>query len=98
MMIMGVGYHLLPRLGGSPLIWRSLPKVHLWLANIGLALMVTGFFLRPSIQAGQHVLAAGGTLSAIGVFCFVINIWKTLDAGQVRLRQMRRAKPLPVSD
>ena len=98
MMIMGVGYHLLPRLGGSPLIWKSLPKVHLWLANIGLALMVAGFLLRPSIQTGQYVVAAGGSLSAIGVFCFVINIWKTLDAGQVRLRTLRRARPLPVSD
>jgi cbb3-type cytochrome oxidase subunit 1 len=98
MMIMGVGYHLLPRLGGSPLVWKSLPKVHLWFANIGLALMVAGFFLRPSIQAGQYVLAVGGSVSAIGVLCFVSNLWKTMDAGQVRLRAMRRAKPLPVSD
>ena len=98
MMIMGVGYHLLPRLGGSPLIWKSLPKVHLWLANIGLALMVTGFLLRPSIQAGQYVLALGGSFSAIGVLMFVANIWRTLDAGQGRLRTLQRARSLPVSD
>jgi cbb3-type cytochrome oxidase subunit 1 len=95
MMIMGVGYHLLPRLGGHPLMWKSLAKVHLWIANAGLGLMVAGFFLRPSIQSGQYVLAFGGSLSAIGVFCFVANIWKTLDAGQVRLKSLQRARQVP---
>ena len=98
MMIMGVGYHLLPRLGGSPLIWKSLAKVHLWVANIGLALMVLGFLLRPSFSWGQYVLGVGGSVSAIGVFMFVINIWRTLDAGQVRLREIKRARALPTND
>jgi cbb3-type cytochrome oxidase subunit 1 len=98
MMIMGVGYHLLPRLGGHPLMWKRLAKAHLWIANVGLGLMVTGFLLRPSIQAGQYVLALGGSISAIGVFFFVVNIWKTLDAGQVRLKSLERARPLPVSE
>lgn len=97
MMIMGVGYHLLPRLGGSPLIWKSLPQVHLWFANVGLALMVAGFLLRPSFVWGQYVVGVGGTLSAVGVLMFVINIWRTLDAGQIRLKDLKRARSLPTA-
>jgi cytochrome c oxidase cbb3-type subunit 1 len=99
MMIFGLGYHLLPRVGGSPLKWKWLAMFHLWIANAGLALMVAGFFLRPSYQTvGPRVLLVGGTLSAIGALSFVINIWKTLDAGIVRLAAMQRARPLPTRD
>ena len=98
MMIMGVGYHLLPRLGGSPLKWKSLGIVHWWIANAGLALMVAGFFLRPSFAVtGRAVLGTGAVLSATGTLMFVVNIWRTLDEGQVRLATMQRAKPLPTS-
>lgn len=96
MMIMGVGYHLLPRLGGSPLKWRSLAVFHWWIANAGLALMVAGFLLRPSFEVfGRGVLGIGAVLSAAGALMFVVNIWRTLDAGQVRLASMQRARPLP---
>lgn len=99
MMIMGVGYHLLPRIGGSPLRWKGLATIHWWTANIGLAGMVSGFLLRPSFEIpGQITLAVGGVLSASGAFMFVINIWKTLDAGQKRLASMQRARPLPVNE
>jgi cbb3-type cytochrome oxidase subunit 1 len=99
MMIFGVGYHLLPRLGGSPLRWKALPVFHLWAANAGLALMVAGFFLRPSFQsAGQATLAIGAIFSTSGALSFVVNIWRTLDAGQVRLASMQRARPLPVTE
>ena len=97
MMIFGVGYHLLPRLGGSPLRWRNLPIIHLWLGNTGLFFMVLGFFLRPSYeQVGGRVLGLGAVLSVSGALCFVINIWRTLDLGQARLASMHRARPLPV--
>lgn len=96
MMIMGVGYHLLPRLGGSPLKWRSLAVAHWWIANSGLALMVAGFFLRPSFEfSGRVVLGLGAALSASGALMFVANIWRTLDEGQIRLASMQRARPLP---
>ena len=95
MMIFGVGYHLLPRLGGSPLRWKWMPTFHLWIGNVGLALMVTGFMIRPSIQqAGQAVLAAGGICAATGALLFVINIWRTLDLGVVRLAAIQRARSL----
>ena len=99
MMIFGVGYHLLPRLGGSPLKWKWLASFHLWIANIGLALMVLGFMLRPSFNAeGQTVLAVGALFSATGALSFVVNIWRTLDAGAVRLAGLQRARPLPMGE
>lgn len=99
MMIFGVGYHLLPRLGGSPLRWKSLPVFHLWAGNAGLALMVSGFLIRPSLNSpGQLTLAIGALFSATGALSFVVNIWRTLDAGAVRLASMQRARPLPVRD
>jgi cbb3-type cytochrome oxidase subunit 1 len=96
MMIFGVGYQLLPRLGGSPLRWRWMPLFHLWIGNIGLALMVTGFFLRPSIQgAGQLTLAVGGVCAATGALVFVINIWRTLDLGAERRAAMLKGRSMP---
>jgi Cytochrome C and Quinol oxidase polypeptide I len=99
MMIFGVGYHLLPRLGGSPLRWKRLPIVHLWLGNAGLALMVTGFIVRPwSESPGRVILGIGALCSVAAALCFVVNIWRTLDVGEARLASMQRAKPLPVQE
>jgi cytochrome c oxidase cbb3-type subunit 1 len=99
MMIFGVGYHILPRVAGSPLKWRRLASLHWWMANAGLALMVAGFFLRPWFNSrGQMVLAIGAVLSATGALSFVVNIWSSLNAGAVRLASMQRAKPLPLKD
>jgi cytochrome c oxidase cbb3-type subunit 1 len=47
MMLFGVGYQLLPRLFGHQLHSKALAAAHWWLANGGLAAMVTGFFLTP---------------------------------------------------
>ena len=49
MMVFGVGYQLLPRLFGHKIQSRALAIAHWWLANVGLALMVLGFLLGPSI-------------------------------------------------
>ncbi len=99
MMIFGVGYHVLPRVAGAPLRWPRLGMVHWWLANVGLASMVTGFFLLPSFDApGRAVLVAGGTMAASGAFCFIVNIWRTVDLGSARAAavkiQARTALPL----
>ena len=99
MMIFGVGYHMLPRLAGSPLRWKGLANAHWFVANAGLALMVLGFFFRPSMNAtGQVVLALGAVLSASGAMSFVLNIWHSLNAGEIRLAGMQRAKPLPIQE
>ena len=99
MMIFGVGYHILPRVAGSPLKWKWLASLHWWIANAGLALMVAGFMLRPWVNStGQTVLAIGAVLSATGALSFVVNIWSSLNAGAVRLANMQRAKPLPMKE
>jgi cytochrome c oxidase cbb3-type subunit 1 len=40
MMIFGIGYQMLPRFFGHPIHSRSFAIAHIWLANIGLALLV----------------------------------------------------------
>jgi len=99
MMIFAVGYHVLPRIAGAPLRWEGLGFVHWWLSNVGLASMVTGFFVLPSSPAGRWLLAPGGTLAAAGAFCFIINIWRTIDIASMRAATAARArKGLPVKE
>ncbi len=80
MMIFGVGYHVLPRFSGHKLHSRLLPALHWWVAQTGLALMVTGFVLTPhnAGAAARYTLAAGGMLSAMGAYFFIYNLWRTM--------------------
>ncbi len=80
MMIYGVAYHVIPRFTGHQLHSRRTAEVQWWLANSGLLLMVIGFCLAPhGIPAAIVVLGAGGTLAALSAYCFVYNIWRTID-------------------
>ncbi len=80
MMIFGVAYHVLPRFTGVPLHSRRLPLLHLWLANLGLAALVSGWLVRVgSAAAGQVLVGGGAALSAVGGALFVYNLWRTLD-------------------
>jgi cytochrome c oxidase cbb3-type subunit 1 len=105
MMIFGVGYHVLPRFAGHPLIRPRLATAHWWLANIGLALLATGFLLRPHGFAATASLAlgAGGALSAAGAYAFAWNIWRTLRAAELRQgaaaerEAARPSRPLPMA-
>ena len=97
MMIFAVGYHVLPRIAGAPLRWEWLGPIHWWLANTGLALMVTGFLVTPSSPVvGRWLLAPGGMLAASGAFCFIVNIWRTVDIASARASAARTGKGLPV--
>jgi cbb3-type cytochrome oxidase subunit 1 len=101
MMIFGVGYQMLPRFFGHPIHSRMLASAHIWLANLGLAGMVAGFFLAPNIgDASIPVTAAGGALWAVGAYGFAYNMWMTFNAAD-RRRQLNDAKPdarkLPLS-
>ena len=101
MMIFGVAYHVIPRFSGAPLYNRRLAGGHWWIANLGLFLMVSGFVLRPmsvlSMPFVVTMLAAGGTLSAIGAYAFAYNVWKTLDSGAgVRTRHRIVASDAPI--
>jgi cbb3-type cytochrome oxidase subunit 1 len=82
MMIFGVAYHVIPRFTGHPLHSRGLAAAQWWLANVGLALFVSGFFLLPHMAFGpaaRGIVAAGGVLSAGAAYVFVYNIWRTID-------------------
>lgn len=79
MMIFGVAYHVMPRFAGRPLPSRRVPVVHLWLANLGLALLVSGWLLRPSLSGpGNLLVRSGAVVSAVGIGLFIWTIWKTV--------------------
>lgn len=80
MMIYGVAYHVVPRFTGHQLHSRRIAGIQWWLANVGLLLMVIGFCLAPhGIQGYIFVLTTGGILAALGAYCFVYNLWRTID-------------------
>jgi cytochrome c oxidase cbb3-type subunit 1 len=85
MMIFGVAYHVMPRFTGRPLHSIRAATLHLWVANLGLAGMVSGFILRVyRWSPGAALLAGGGVLSAAGAFLFIYNIWRTLEPVRAR--------------
>lgn len=87
MLVFGVGYHLLPRLFGHPLYSPRLAIAHLFLANLGLALLVAGFFVQPhAAVAGRWLTGTGGILFALGAIFWVWNLWHTFDAAERRER------------
>jgi len=80
MMIYGVAYHVIPRFTGHQLQSRRLAEIQWWLANSGLLLMVTGFVLAPhAVPFAIVALGTGGVLSATAAYCFVYNVWRTID-------------------
>ncbi len=80
MMIFGVAYHVIPRFTGHPLQNRRLAGAHWWIANAGLALFVAGFMTVTGPRGLRTILlATGGSLSAMGAYCFIYNIWRTID-------------------
>ena len=81
MMIFGVAYHVVPRFTGHPLHKRSLALAHLWVANIGLALLVAGWIARVRwADQGTISLRTGAAVSAVGAFLFIYNLWRTLGS------------------
>ncbi|WP_433749215.1 cbb3-type cytochrome c oxidase subunit I [Falsibacillus pallidus] len=73
--LIGILYHLFPQLEAS-----ALSEWHFWLHNIGLPVMMLA--LAGLISSGNEsltpVIAAGATLTAIGVLLFAVNVWKNL--------------------
>jgi len=80
MMIFGVAYHVIPRFSGRPLHSRTLPMLHLWLANAGLAVLVVAWMTRVALPwLAPVALPVGAVLSATGASMFIYNLWRTLD-------------------
>jgi cbb3-type cytochrome oxidase subunit 1 len=99
MMIFGVAYHVLPRFTGRALHSRTLASAHVWLANVGLALMVGGWLIAPHIPPVRSAIGVGALCAATGAFAFIYNIWNTLEplAAPAQLSTLstrpRRAQP-----
>lgn len=84
-MIYGVALHVVPRFFGQPLVHRRLAEVQFWAAQSGLALLAGGFITRVHGWApAQTLIGAGGLLSALAAGCFIVNLWRTIDASPMR--------------
>jgi cbb3-type cytochrome oxidase subunit 1 len=92
MMIYGVSYHVMPRFTGHAIHNVKIAVAQLWLANVGLALIAVGFATRARGElASVYLLAVGGLMAAGAAYCFIYNIWRTLE-GSPPVR-----RPLPTT-
>jgi cbb3-type cytochrome oxidase subunit 1 len=94
-MIYGVALHVVPRFFGQPLVMRRAAEVQFWCAQVGLALLASGFALRVhGVAVAPGLLGAGGILSAVAGGCFVVNLWRTIDASPMSAVRARGGRPL----
>lgn len=81
MMIFGVGYHILPRFTGRPLMYPKLGELHFWLANISLVGMLLFYLLgniKPEVSLLRNILTLFGLIQAISIFLFFYNMLATM--------------------
>ena len=92
MMIYGVSYHVMPRFTGNAIHDVRIAVAQLWLANVGLALLAMGFALRANGElASIYPLAIGGVMGATAAYCFIYNIWRTLEGSPPVRRKLPTA-------
>lgn len=59
----------------------TLAKVHFWLHNIALPIMMIGLaVLISGVEAAGPAIATGGTLMVLGIIIFAINILKNVKS------------------
>lgn len=94
-MIYGVALHVVPRFFGQPLVSQRMAEIQYWSAQSGLLLLVLGFVGRiHGFGPASAMIAVGGSLSALGAACFVINLWRTMDASPMNAVRARPGRPL----
>ncbi|GIP37669.1 hypothetical protein J31TS4_09490 [Paenibacillus sp. J31TS4] len=73
--VTGILYRLYPSLAAS-----SLARVHVWLHNIGLPIMIAGIVAAVLGEAalGATLASVGGILVVLGVLAFTWNVWTRL--------------------
>jgi cbb3-type cytochrome oxidase subunit 1 len=99
MMIFGVAYHVVPRFAGAQLHSRRAAGAHVFMANAGRLLMVTGFALRANaIEVGSWLLAAGGVATAAGGYTFAFLVWRTIDAGRIARPAATLVRPARIAE
>jgi hypothetical protein len=82
LMIFGVAYHVLPRFTGIPMRSEKLMRGNLILSNLGLMVLLIGWFGRyggigPG-GAATVFLASGAAIAGAGALLFVVNVWGML--------------------
>lgn len=101
-MIYGVALHVIPRFFGQPLVHRRMAEVQFWSAQSGLVLLAGGFVGRiHGHRLAPQGIVAGALLSAVAAACFVVNLWRTMDASPMSAVRARGGRPLatlPQSD
>ncbi len=75
----GLIYHLFPKAAN-----HFLGKVHFWLHNLGLPVMMVFLFLliylsNPAMETG---IAIGGILTTLGILAFLVNVFKNVSASE----------------
>lgn len=72
----GIIYYLFPAAAAS-----KLGKVHFWLHNIGLPIMLLAlsFYVYGAHQA-EPLIATGATITGLSIILFAINVWKNVKA------------------
>src|SRR5699024_9218995 len=74
--LVGVIYHLFPVAGGN-----KMASVHFWLQMIGVPLLTFSMVLfgLGKFEVGGPLSGIGGTLVAIGVLIFAVNVLKNIQ-------------------
>lgn len=68
----GIVYVLFPKAAGS-----TLGKLHFWLHNIGLPIMVLGLYIELAGMGNATVLiSSGGMIAVIGIILFAVNVFR----------------------
>ncbi|MES2123621.1 MAG: hypothetical protein V4503_02920, partial [Gemmatimonadota bacterium] len=76
----GVAYHVFPRFAATPLFSPRLARLHLVVANLGVAAMAAGFVWRLYQPGpGGILLGIGASCSALGAYLLAWNLWQTLN-------------------
>ncbi|PID07073.1 MULTISPECIES: hypothetical protein [unclassified Sporosarcina] len=78
--MIGIIYTIYPQAGNS-----ILGKVHFWLYNIGLPVLLIGMFIiQPALGLPmvwiQLCIWAGGSALAISILLFIVNVFKNVHA------------------
>ena len=72
----GLIYHLFPSLAEN-----ALGKLHFWLANIGLPIMLISLItMVAGNPSAEPFIAIGASILTLGILSFVINVLKNLKA------------------
>lgn len=76
LLIYGMGYHMLPRFCGRPLVRQGLASAQAWLAIAGVVTASLGWLVRPVEPGLGQLIAGAGAVAQLGaaaLFAFLIG-------------------------